>query len=137
MTIMPNHKNKNDERSLDIPDRAAKDQSKDGHQGAIPFPTDDILIVAIDPLVSRIGFAGGLTVDGGGLSLDDGDVLGFDLKNGRDDDLDFDAAILQLSGALDAGAAREEGVVFHPHFGDGHTVVFDHVVGTYQWMIHN
>lgn len=95
----------------------------------LPFTVEiEVLIVAIEPSVNRIGFARRLTLHESAFALDDRRVDRLADEFGRDKDFDSDPSVFQLAGCLHPGAAREMRVIFQTDFTDQHSVVLDHVL---------
>ena len=88
----------------------------------------EVLIVAVEPGVDRIGLAGGLALHDSAVAFDNRGVDRLLGELWRDEDFNADPPILQLASRLDSGAAREVRVVLEAHLTDQHAVVFNHVL---------
>lgn len=79
----------------------------------LPFAIEiEVLIVAIEPSVNRIGFAWRLTLHESAFAFDDWRVDRLANELGRDKHFDSDPSVFQLAGCLYSGAAREVRVIF-------------------------
>lgn len=86
------------------------------------------MVVAIEPSVNRIRFAGRLTLHDAAFAFDDGRVDGFVNELGWDEDFDADPSVLQLSGGLHSRPAREIRIVLQTDFANQDSVILDDVL---------
>ena len=91
------------------------------------------MVVAVEPGVNRIRFAGSVALEHSRLALDDRRVHRFTNKFGRDEYFNPNAPFVQLAGRLHSSAASKVSVVLQTHFADQHAVVLDHVLVVCIW----